>query len=104
MLKLQAQLSHHELLLQITQHENFPALLGTMEAEAKRRRIGRDSIHWDSKPEEFDAFEKKALYATGFIQGVEFGVNVLKSIPQQHANIKAEMEDLANQIKESKKR
>lgn len=75
-----------------------------MEAEVKRRRVGRDSIHWDSPPEAFAAFEKKSLYATGFIQGVEFGVNLLKSIPEQHANTKKEIENIAKQIKESRKR
>lgn len=75
-----------------------------MQAEAKRRKSGINAIHWESTPDEFKAFEKRSLYGAGYIQGLEFGVNVLTAIPQQHANLTAQINDLAKQIKESKKR
>lgn len=74
-----------------------------MRGEVNRRRKGRDAINWDSKPEEFEAFEKRSLYATGFIQGVEFGVNVLDALPQQYANVEQEIKKVSAQIKAAKK-
>lgn len=75
-----------------------------MSSEANRRRKGRDAIHWDSTADEFKAFEKKSLYAAGYVQGVEFAINVLGAIPQQHASLKASVESLAKEIKTAKKR
>ena len=103
-MSLQAQLSHAELLKQITETQGFQELVKIMQAEANRRRKGRDAIHWDSTADEFQAYEKKSLYAAGFIQGVEFGVNVLEALPQQYSSLKQQIEDLAKQIKDSKKR
>lgn len=102
--RLTSQLQHSELLNQLSEHQGFGELIKTMQAEAHRRKNGQNAINWESKPEEFAAHEKRALYAAGYIQGVEFGVNVLLSIPQQQANLEAEIKDVAAQIKEARKR
>lgn len=73
-----------------------------MQSEAKRRRIGRDNISWNSTADEFLAYEKKSLYAGGFIQGLEYSTNVLKTIPKQCADLDVEIEKLAKEIKMGK--
>ncbi|MBI5117584.1 hypothetical protein HZA56_13995 [Candidatus Poribacteria bacterium] len=74
-----------------------------MQTEANRRRKGRDAIHWNSTADEFMAYEKKSLYAAGYIQGVEFGYNVLSAIPEQYASVKQSIDTLAKEIKAAKK-
>lgn len=104
LLSLQAQLSQLELLKQITEHESFSALLSVMEAEGRRRKQGIFSIHWDSDPAAFQSYEKRALYAAGYIQGCEYGANVLKAVPQQHAQLTVEINSLAKEIKQARSR
>lgn len=74
-----------------------------MRAEGARRRKGAQAIHWDSSADEFAAFEKKSLYAAGFIQGVDFGVNVIEAIPAQYVDTERSIKELAAEIKAAKK-
>lgn len=102
--RLQQQLSHSELLKQLTEHQGYAELIKTLSSEVSRRRKGANAINWESKAEEFNAFEKRSLYAAGYIQGAEFALNVLLAIPQQQANLEQEIATVEAQIKEAKKR
>ncbi len=99
LVSLTSRLSELAEVKQLTEHNGFQQLLNIMQAEVKRRRVGRDSIHWDSTADEFQAYEKKSLYAAGFIQGVEFGVNVLMTIPQEYAKIESDIKQLRDKMK-----
>lgn len=103
LVKLTAELSHAKLLGEVMQHGGAQELVKVMQAEANRRRKGQNAIHWDSTPDEFAAHEKRSLYASGYIQGLEFSVNVLLAIPQQIINIEAEIKTLAARIKADKR-
>lgn len=100
LVSLTALLSHQSKLKQLTEHEGFAELLTVVKAEGARRRKGAQAINWDSTADEFRAFEKKSLYAAGFIQGVDFAANVLESIPTAYEDTKRSIDELAAQIKE----
>ena len=62
------------------------------------------AIGWDSTPQEFEGFEKRSLYGAGYIQGSEFGVNVLENIGMLYDTTKRDMDALAKKIKIDKKK
>lgn len=87
----------------MTQTDGFGELMTVMRTEVNRRRKGRDAIHFNSTSDEFAAFEKRSLYVTGFIQGLEFGINVMESVAESHASLEAQIKELAAEIKATKK-
>lgn len=92
--RLEARKSHALRIKTLLDNEGWLELAATMEAEIKRRRIARDSLNWESTADEFLAFKEKASYATGFIQGAEFILNVARAIPQELEQIEAEIKNI----------
>lgn len=74
-----------------------------MRAMIKQKRVARDNLNWESKPEEFLAFKEKAGFMTGFIQGAEWMLNDITAALVEETNLEKQIKELEKQIKAEKR-
>lgn len=74
-----------------------------MRAVIKAKRIARDSLNWESSPEEFLAFKEKAGFMTGFIQGAEYMLNDITASLLEEESLEKQIKSLEKEIKAARR-
>lgn len=70
-----------------------------MQAVIKRKRIARDSLNWESPPEEFLAFKEKAGFMTGFIQGCEYILNDVRAGLAEEQSVRENIKQIEKELR-----
>jgi len=76
----------------------------TMRAMIKLKRVAQSSINWEDSPEAFIAFEKRALFMAGYVQGAEWMLNDINAALNEEAQLQADIKTAEDEIKEGKQR